>query len=72
MKTKEKKIKISALIDSGCMHTTIAADTVQREKLPMEKMKTTIQMEHKTNTGKSRKLCPSHYKQGDIQNKSMR
>ena len=42
MKRKEKKIKISALIDSGCMHTTIAADMVQREKLPMEKMKTTM------------------------------
>jgi len=44
MKTKEKKIKISALINSGCMHTTIAADTVQREKLPTEKMKTTMEM----------------------------
>jgi len=38
MKTKEKKIKISALIDSGCTHTTIAADTVQRERLQMENL----------------------------------
>jgi len=44
MKTKEKKIKILALIDSRCTHTTIAADTVQREKLPMEKMKTTMEI----------------------------
>jgi len=44
MKTKKKKIKISALIDSGCTHTTITADTVQREKLPTEKMKTTIEI----------------------------
>ena len=44
MKTKEKKIKISALINSGCMHMTIAVDTVQRERLPMEKMKTTVEI----------------------------
>jgi len=44
MKTKEKKIKILPLIDSGYMHTTIAVDTVQREKLPIEKMKTTIEI----------------------------
>jgi len=44
IKTKERKIKILALIDSGCTHTTIAADIVQREKLPTEKMKTTIEI----------------------------
>jgi len=44
IETKEKKIKISALINSRCTHTTIAADTVQREKLPMEKMKTTMEI----------------------------
>jgi len=44
MKTKEKKIQISALTDSGCMHMTIAADTVQRERLPTEKMKTTMEI----------------------------
>jgi len=44
MKTKEKKIKISVLIDSGCTHTTIAADTVQRERLLTEKIKTTMEI----------------------------
>jgi len=57
MKTKEKKIKISALIDSRCMHTTIAADTVQREKLPTEKIKTTMEIYNSDGTqNKYRKI----------------
>jgi len=44
MKLKEKKIKILALIDSGCTHMTITADTVQQEMLPMEKMKTMMEI----------------------------
>ena len=44
VETKEKKIKILALINSRCTHTTITADTVQREKLPTEKMKTTMEI----------------------------
>ena len=62
MKTKEKKIKISALIDSGCTHTTIAADTVQREKLPTEKMKTTMEIYNSDGTrnryGKIKEAVP--------------
>ena len=75
IKTKEKKIKISALIDSGCTHTTIAADTVQRERLPTEKMKTTMEIYnsdgHETDMEKSKKSYPLIWKQEDIQNKSM-
>jgi len=62
MQTKEKKIKILALIDSGCMHTTIAADTVQREKLPTEKMKTTMEIYNSDGTqnkyGKIKEIIP--------------
>jgi len=62
MKTKEKKIKISALIDSGCTHTTIAVDTVQRERLPMEKMKTTMEIYNSDGTqnryGKIKEAIP--------------
>jgi len=62
MKTKEKKIKISALISSGCTHTTIAADTVQREKLPTEKMKTTMEIYNLDGTrnryGKIKEVVP--------------
>jgi len=62
MKTKEKKIKISALIDSRCMHMTIAADTVQREKLPIEKMKTTMEIYNSDGTqnryGKIKEFVP--------------
>ena len=28
METKKRRTKISALIDLGCMHTTITADTI--------------------------------------------
>ena len=62
MKTKEKKIKILALIDSGCTYTTIAANTVQREKLPMEKIKTTIEIYNSDGTqkkyGKIKEVVP--------------
>ena len=62
MKTKEKKIKISALIDSGCTHTTIAADIVQRERLPTEKMKTTMEIYNSDGTrnkyGKIKEVMP--------------
>ena len=62
MKTKEKKIKISALIDSGCTYTTIAADTVQREKLPMEKMKSMVKIYNSDRTrnkyGKIKEIVP--------------
>jgi len=43
-KDKGKKIKISALIDSGCTHMTIAADTVQQERPLMEKIKTMMEI----------------------------
>jgi len=59
MKTKEK---ISALIDSGCMHTTIAVDTVQREKLPTEKMRTMMEIYNLDGTrnkyGKIKEVVP--------------
>ena len=62
MKTKEKNIKISALIDSGCTHTTIAVDTVQREKLPTEKIKTTMEIYNSDGTrnkyGKIKEVVP--------------
>ena len=62
IETKEKKIKISALINSRCTHTTIAADTVQREKLPMEKMKTTMEIYNLDGTwnkyGKIKEVIP--------------
>jgi len=62
MKTKENKIKISALIDSRCTHTIIAADTVQREKLPTEKMKTTMKIYNSDGTrnkyGKIKEVVP--------------
>jgi len=44
IKTKENKIKILALINSRCTCMTTAADTVQRERLLMEKMKTTMEI----------------------------
>jgi len=57
METKEKKIKISALIDFGCTHMTIAADIVQREKLPTEKIKTTMEIYNSDRTrNKYRKI----------------
>ena len=59
MKTKEK---ISALIDSGCTHTTIAVDTVQREKLPTEKMRTMMEIYNLDGTrnkyGKIKEVVP--------------
>ena len=62
MKTKEKKIKISALIDSGFTHTTIVADTVQREKLPTEKIKTLMEIYNSDGTrnkyGKIKEIVP--------------
>jgi len=62
MKTKEKKIKIPALIDSGCMYTTIVVDTVQQERLPMEKMKITMKIYNLDRTqkkyGKIREIVP--------------
>jgi len=62
MKTKEKKIKILALINSGCTHTTIAADTVQREKLPIVKMKTMMEIYNSDGTqnkyGKIKEVVP--------------